>query len=340
MFKNINESFERKFQDINNESLITKLTECLNRLNESEMSDEDKHDSDVIRSMLDKMKFRSNAAFTPEEKAVMSKYGIDRDNNTKSLSVDGRDLNRDVDTMNKDRYFYNTKGHNNGNEKKINYADRARKLPQRKDSQIFTGPWTVDNDQINTHGYNRTNLKGLQDAERYAQDIPMRDKVRDMKDALRDRKWAQSSIDNADSERDRRMAKAQADYDKAVANADMHYKWDTEDSARRRDYAQGKIDKLLKRDKKEENLNESPSYDMRPQYDSRKSFYNKARVDIEGDVKTLYSYNTPVAKIVGDKVELLDKWDWSQTTLRHVKEFLKQNGFEATSLSQMKKAYL
>ena len=35
MFKNINESFEKKFQDINNDALVTKLTECLHRLNES-----------------------------------------------------------------------------------------------------------------------------------------------------------------------------------------------------------------------------------------------------------------------------------------------------------------
>jgi hypothetical protein len=47
-----------------------------------------------------------------------------------------------------------------------------------------------------------------------------------------------------------------------------------------------------------------------------------------------------VAKIVDGKVELLPKWDWSQTTLRHTKEFLKQNGFEATSISQMRQTYL
>ena len=87
-------------------------------------------------------------------------------------------------------------------------------------------------------------------------------------------------------------------------------------------------------------LKESPVYDMTPQYDAKQSFYGKARVDDNGNEKTLYSYNTPVAKIVDGKVELLPKWDWSQTTLRHVKEFLKQNGFEATSLSQMKKDYL
>ena len=87
-------------------------------------------------------------------------------------------------------------------------------------------------------------------------------------------------------------------------------------------------------------LKEAPVYDMTPQYDSRKSFYNKARVDDNGNEKTLYSYNTPVAKIVDGKVELLPKWDWSQTTLRHVKEFLKQNGFEAGSVSQMRQTYL
>lgn len=86
-------------------------------------------------------------------------------------------------------------------------------------------------------------------------------------------------------------------------------------------------------------LRESPVYDMTPQYDNRKSFYNKAIVDDNGNEKTLYSYNTPVVKIIDGKVELLPKWDWSQTTLRHVKEFLKQNGFEATSLSQIRDTY-
>lgn len=87
-------------------------------------------------------------------------------------------------------------------------------------------------------------------------------------------------------------------------------------------------------------LKEAPSYDLRPQYDARQSFYSKARVDDENGVQTLYSYNTPVARIAGGKVELLPKWDLSQTTLRHVKEFLKQNGFEATSLAQMRRDYL
>lgn len=86
-------------------------------------------------------------------------------------------------------------------------------------------------------------------------------------------------------------------------------------------------------------LKESPVYDMRPQFSGRKSFYGKARVDDDGTTKMLYSYSTPVAKINGGKVTLLPKWNSSQTTLRHVKEFLKQNGFNAENMRQIEKDY-
>ena len=87
-------------------------------------------------------------------------------------------------------------------------------------------------------------------------------------------------------------------------------------------------------------LKESPMYDLRTQYDSRKSFNNKAYVDTDGKGNdTLYSYNTPVVQIRGDKVTLLPKWNFSATTVRHVKEFLKQHGFKADSLAQIAKDY-
>lgn len=79
---------------------------------------------------------------------------------------------------------------------------------------------------------------------------------------------------------------------------------------------------------------------LSPQYDSRKSFYNKAHVVDDNDGNsTLYSYNTPVCRIQDGKVELLPKWDYSATTLRHVKDFLQQNGFEAGSKAQIAKRY-
>ena len=254
-FKRLNESFEKMYQPLEEsfnytESCIKRLEEALN---EAEMSDEDKKDSTLIRSMLDKMANRSNAKFSPEEIAIMDKYGIQRDNNTRNLTVAGRDLDRDVDTMTKGMYSWGP-SYSNGKISRINYADRARKLPKRKDNQIFTGPWTVDNDQINAHGYNKTNFTSLQSADRYAQDIPMRDKVNDMERSLKDRKYYQNQIDNADTERENALAKAKAEYDKKVADAERWHKYNTVDAASSRDYHQKKIDTLLKRKPVEESV--------------------------------------------------------------------------------------
>ena len=76
-------------------------------------------------------------------------------------------------------------------------------------------------------------------------------------------------------------------------------------------------------------------------YDARASFGNKATVTIgaSGDM-TLTSYMTDVARISGGKFELIEGWNWSQTTLRHVKEFARQNGFIADNVAQMEKDYL
>ena len=71
------------------------------------------------------------------------------------------------------------------------------------------------------------------------------------------------------------------------------------------------------------------TYELTPQYDSRASFYGKARVEIEGTTKRLISYNTHVASIkdcddgLGMRAMVFDTY--SATTLRHIKEFLKQN---------------
>lgn len=86
-------------------------------------------------------------------------------------------------------------------------------------------------------------------------------------------------------------------------------------------------------------LKEAPIYGLNTQFDSRKSFGGKAQVDVQGDKETLYSYDTPVAIIEKGTVTLLPKWDLSATTLRHVKEFLKQHGFKADSRNQIAADY-
>ena len=79
-------------------------------------------------------------------------------------------------------------------------------------------------------------------------------------------------------------------------------------------------------------------YELKPMYDKRKSFYSKAIVIEENDTKTLLSYETMVAEIQGEKACVFDTY--STTTLRHIKEFLLQNGFKAINKKQIEKDYV
>lgn len=92
-------------------------------------------------------------------------------------------------------------------------------------------------------------------------------------------------------------------------------------------------------------LQEEPSirmgltYPLIPTFDGEKSFYGKAVVVEYNTHKELYSYGTFVASIhkkLG--AEVFDTH--SNTTLRHIKEFLKQNGFKAESKAQIERDYM
>jgi hypothetical protein len=91
---------------------------------------------------------------------------------------------------------------------------------------------------------------------------------------------------------------------------------------------------------------------LQPIFTNQKSFYNKAVVTIDTVLwsnnqelkatgeKHLYSYNTEICYIdKKNKVHLLPLWNYSTTTLKHLKEFLKQNGFTANSKKQIEKDY-
>lgn len=91
-------------------------------------------------------------------------------------------------------------------------------------------------------------------------------------------------------------------------------------------------------------VKEDVKFELTPHFDSRQSFYGKAKVVVRDDgTQILYSYGTPVCRIKDGKATLLHKgylgWSSSQTTLRHVKDFLKQNGFEAGSINDLRKNY-
>ena len=78
-------------------------------------------------------------------------------------------------------------------------------------------------------------------------------------------------------------------------------------------------------------------------YDSRQSFYGKAIVKTEpGKPVDLYSYGTLVARIDYAQSPTIPQvfGTYSATTLRHIKEFLKQNHFIADSKTQIINDYV
>lgn len=77
-----------------------------------------------------------------------------------------------------------------------------------------------------------------------------------------------------------------------------------------------------------------------PYYDNAQSFYGKAKViEIENDV-FLVSYDTIVA-FYNRETKIAEVVDtYSATTLRHIKEFLRQNGFKAETKKQIEHDYM
>jgi len=72
-------------------------------------------------------------------------------------------------------------------------------------------------------------------------------------------------------------------------------------------------------------MNNPNYFDLTPRYDSRQSFYGKAKVLIVGQFITLKSYDTEIITIDTEKHTFIKKWsNWSHTTGRHIVEFARQ----------------
>lgn len=83
---------------------------------------------------------------------------------------------------------------------------------------------------------------------------------------------------------------------------------------------------------------------LKPCYSSNKSFYNKAVIIEEGNKIILKSYKTNVAYIKHNHAYVIlnkkgKKALYSNTTIKHVKDFLKQYGFKVESTNQIIKEY-
>lgn len=234
-----------------------KLQECINKLNEAEMSDEDKVDSALLRSIYNKTQQRANAKLTPEEKAVLDKYNLRRDSDTKNIRKNTNENpwgNPLIDQRVGDKFR-----RWNQDETKINLADRARKMDDRGAGYHTTQGYYFDVDDDHrewkdpeTGRWQRLKDKGLLDQERKHQNSVMQEPVRQMKDAISDRNYHQKHVDSNNAEYDARRAKIQAEYEKRLKDNENSRKYSGEYHQKGLDQSKDRIDKLLGRKKEEQ----------------------------------------------------------------------------------------
>lgn len=238
------------------ESLRRAIEEKLNSLNEAEMSDEDKHDSEILKQIFRKTQERANAALTSEEKAVLQKYNLGRDTYIKNVGSVRRDIpNNNVYIFNRDDVVPRTDSKTGGIYRrfdKINYADRARKRPERgENANRFVGDYLSPapdyerEHQVNNDEY--WNGTKYQRMERIADNQQMTKNVRNMKDILQRRKEAQQFVDNSQAEQDAKINKLKAQYESRIDSLKKYYDDANQNSKARIDRANNEIDALLKR---------------------------------------------------------------------------------------------
>lgn len=297
--KSINESFERQFNAINDSKneefeVLESLRNLLSTLNEADMSDEDRRESDLIRSAYNKIQKRVNARLTPEEQAVLDKYGIQREYKDLKYATDRPNFDYSTNLVDNsdDRYmhgkqvgqYYRHKNPDGTTDytrsgyrvtrdtDKINYADRARKRPERLKNREFNytynDTWSRDgySDNVGEIDYNikpsasedERTRRGI--SQNAAIDRMSQSNFRKMQGLLNRRKDAQKDLDNAQAKFDREKARADAEYMKKMQDAEKQYDWsmeyaknrfDSESNPEVRDRAQSNIDTMLKRKKTE-----------------------------------------------------------------------------------------
>lgn len=238
---------------IMSESFQKALKEKLDSLNEAEMSDEDRHDSDILKQIYQKTQGRANAALTQEEKDVLKKYNLERVPYMKNIrSSEGSYRNPIFD----DREFQGSYDWNTGKKTppkstKINYADRARKRPKR-DAQMYDMRdrdfWDMPTpDYERQHEVDSDDYKPAtyQQRQRYSDNQKMTQNVRDMTRALRDRKASQAKLDNAETEHQAELDKLKKEYEDRLAAIKRSQQYRTDSDRRQVDYANKRINKLL-----------------------------------------------------------------------------------------------
>ena len=234
------------------------IKKFLSKLDEKEMSDEDKRDTELIKSVYNKIQKRSNARLTPEEQAVLDKYGINRER--WGLMVgSGTDAYLDRNNL------ITKKGSTHVGNDKVNFADRARKLAGRTERDITTrdefgqARTVVSNRNMKKYqkrpdrkkGYYMGDVRADQEDRQEAEAGYSQDKLAvaydQMRRAVNDRNYHTAELGKVDSKYADRVAKAKAAYDKALRDAERDRDFSKPYHSDAVNRSQSDIDKMLKR---------------------------------------------------------------------------------------------
>ena len=236
--------------DDEDDDFMEALSEKLSQMNEAEMSDEDKRDNQILRNIYDKTQRRANAALTPEEQAVLDKYGLYRSTEDKDIMKPGKDAFHTRSITSPPHYF---RGGIDVHDDRVNLADRARKISDRQPIRDFVnaGDYTV-HDTTFDHDPKGNYKNTFQRKFNRANSAQMQQPMKAMRNLLNHRNYEQGRLDTADAKYKDAIAKAKADYEKRIKDAEDSLAYTKKYSAKYVDDANAEIDRMLKRGKKED----------------------------------------------------------------------------------------
>lgn len=236
--------------DGEDDGFLEALSEKLSQMNEAEMSDEDKRDNQILRNIYDKTQRRANAALTPEEQAVLDKYGLYRSTGNKDIMKPGKDAFHASSITSPPSYF---KGGVDIHNDRVNLADRARKISDRQPIRDFVNAGDYNfSDTTYAHDPKGNSKNTFQRKMNRATSHQMQQPMQDMKRLISTRNFEQGRLDKADANYKDAIAKAKSDYEKRMKSAEDSLASTKKYASKSVDDANAEIDRMLKRGKKED----------------------------------------------------------------------------------------
>lgn len=241
---------DNELESEDDDDFMESLKQKLSSMNEAEMSDEDKRDNQLLRSIYNKTQRRANAALTPEEQAVLDKYGLIRSTENKDIVKLHPNKYSGTSVTSPHQYFSGGVDVGDG---RVNLADRARKIPDRQSIRDYprSGEYGVS-DTTFDHDPKGKYKNTFQRKMNRANSAQMQQPMQDMKRLISDRNYEQGRLDKADTRYQATIAKAKADYEKRIKDAEDTLAFTKKYASKNVDQANSEIDRMLKRDKKED----------------------------------------------------------------------------------------